>query len=263
MSAQVAATVKLTMGQKVVREDDESIFCHVGYDPRIRTLWVAHSSRASLFAIRLSFESSVDSDQSRSSPISTPTVEQIIEFPTPMQCINMAILVSDDFDNLTAVASFAMHQGGVDQINIPMDTFESTLAAATTKLPPPTYAPEKELPKSTASTVATPKKSMASTVPAGQRVAQSTNYPLPDPNGPPSDGEAPDVNTSKNKGGRIGKSKEKSAKPDVKTASAEPKAEFKDAESVILPKDLRKVCDEFVAYVVLHDILTYLIQGGG
>src|SRR5258708_36878270 len=51
MSAQVAATAKLTMGQKVVRENDEAICCHVGNDPRIRTLWDAHRSRPSLFAI--------------------------------------------------------------------------------------------------------------------------------------------------------------------------------------------------------------------
>ena len=246
------------MGQKVVREDDESIFCHVGYDPRIRTLWVAHSSRPSLFAIRLSFESSADSDQSRSSPVNTPTIEQIVEFPTSMQCINMAILVTEEFDNSAAVASFAMHSGGVDQVNIPMDTFESTLASAAVKLPPSTYAPEKELPKSVASTLATPKKSMASTVSNSQRVAQSTSHPLSDPNGPPSDGEAPDVNTSKSRGPRIGKSKEKSAKADVKTASAEPKAEFKEAESVVLPKDLRKVCNELWFMLLTRDShLTY------
>jgi hypothetical protein len=61
-----------------------------------------------------------------------------------MQCINMASLVGDDMDSTTAVASFAMHQGGVDQINIPMDTFENTLAGTAAK--PATYPTEKEKP---------------------------------------------------------------------------------------------------------------------
>src|ERR1700733_1098528 len=93
----------------------------------------------SLFAIRLLFDTSGGPPTEviramRLSAVTTPVIERITEFPVPMQCINMAIPVSFDpsstsplsgldnrnFDNSspTAVASFAMHQGSVDQIHM-------------------------------------------------------------------------------------------------------------------------------------------------
>ncbi|KAF8310180.1 hypothetical protein DL93DRAFT_2169871 [Clavulina sp. PMI_390] len=205
MSASVAATVKLvtpgttkTAGGASVTDED-SVFAHVGYDPRIKTVWVAHSSKPSLFAVRLALEppSFSTSNGTVTTTAGVPSIDQIIEFPIPMQCINMAILVSpsptesaslpvtpsdptnphanpltggslatghSNINNTTpygpdlvgggdgyvdalgnplmAVASFAMHQGGVDQINIQMDTFEDALASVAAKLPPALNAAE-------------------------------------------------------------------------------------------------------------------------
>lgn len=207
MSASVAATIKLVTplpsnggrdgkGKEATSSltDEESIFAHVGYDPRIRTIWVAHSGRPSLFAIRLGFDAvpapvSMEGKTSSITPTTTvPVIDQIIEFPIPMQCINMAILISSPYapdgtiplsalpptsssydltgnssvpltygpdlvgggdgyidangNPLMAVASFAMHQGGVDQINIAMGTFEQALGSVSSKLPLATYGPD-------------------------------------------------------------------------------------------------------------------------
>ena len=139
VNVRVAATIKFTTGAKDTREDNESVFCHVAYDPQIKTLWVAHSARSSLFAVRISYDVSLapltDSEQQVQAQLSqqlqtprSPIVDQIIEFPTPMQIINMAILMNDGHEAGNAVASFVMHQRGVDQLNISMTTFENALA---------------------------------------------------------------------------------------------------------------------------------------
>ena len=262
MSAQVAATIKLTIGPKVAREDDESIFCHVGYDPRIKTVWVAHSARASLFAVRLSFDASASPsiDMDRSTPVSSPVVEQIAEFPTPMQCINMAILVSDDLDSTTAVASFAMHQGGVDQINIPMDTFENALAGTAAKLPPATYPTEKDkfAPKIVPVPPTPPKTLPQTQTPPQVQQSSGTSQrgPLPEPirpRSPISDAEAPEATLAKGKGARVtktAKEKEKPSKTETKPAAAEAKPEAKELDSTGLAKDLKKVCSQSKSHII-------------
>jgi hypothetical protein len=250
MSAQVAATIKLTTGAKVAREDDESIFCHVGYDPRIKTLWVAHSARASLFAVRLSFDASASPsiEPDRSTPVSSPVIDQIAEFPTPMQCINMAILVSDELDSTTAVASFAMHQGGVDQINILMDTFENALAGTVAKLPPATYPSEKEKPAPKVVPVPATQPKTQQLPPAQQTSGPAQRGTLPEParpRSPVSDAEAPESTLAKGKGPRVtkaGKEKEKPPKTETKPTPAEAKVETKESDSTGLAKDLKKVC---------------------
>jgi WD40 repeat protein len=189
--------------------DEESIFAHVAYDPKLKTIWAAHSTRASLFAIRVGADASSNN---------APTIEQIVDFPIPMQCINMAILTSsmssssghpghalessegnDAYDhqnlinlgstggdaasggasggpvgtavgNMTAVAAFAMHSGGVDQINIAMNVFESAIANVQARLPSVTYGSsssialeaEKEREKSVTSGTSSGKKNSGS-----------------------------------------------------------------------------------------------------
>lgn len=201
MSASVAATVQLVTplhldesggkDRKATSSttDEESIFAHVKYDPRIWTVWVVPSNRSSLFAIRFGFDSvttaaNIEERMSSTSPPTmsmVPVIDQIIEFPIPMQCINIAILISSPYapdgnthppappptpslHDLTgnspvlstygpdlvgggdgyidangnprmAIASFAMHQGGVDQINIAMSTFEQASGSVSSKLP--------------------------------------------------------------------------------------------------------------------------------
>lgn len=303
MSATVAATVKLNMpapGGKSkdaipAGTDEEGIFAHVGYDPRIKTIWAAHSARPSLFAIRLLFDTSGGpptdvTGATRLSAVTTPVIEQIIEFPIPMQCINMAILVSSDpsstsplsglddpmtpsigsFDNgsPTAVASFAMHQGGVDQINIAMSTFEQALTSVPAKLPPATYGPEPAPPQ-----IMTPPKKVNSpaavTTGAGasssQRVAgvSATASTLPidaRPRSPISDVEAPPDVTSATprRPGKNGKGDAKTSTPVKGGDKAIAKSGAADAKgeeaSPIAAKDLRRVEDN------LHSRISKLLS---
>lgn len=312
MSATVAATVKLNIppppggkGKDVIptSTDEEGIFAHVGYDPRIKTIWAAHSARASLFAIRLSFDTSSGgpmepTDTMRLPAITTPVIDQIIEFPIPMQCINMAILVSSDpsstsplsglddpinpnignlsgYDNgtPTAVASFAMHQGGVDQINISMRAFEQALADVSAKLPLATYGPDSQpmAPQNTPPKKANPSATTTTGAgaPSSQRaaatIATTSTFPIdPRPRSPISDGETPaDVtsatpkrpskNGKENAAAKTTTPAKGSEKPSGKPGSADVKVEDAGSSSIV-SKDLRRVEDN------LHSRISKLLS---
>ncbi|KDQ13159.1 hypothetical protein BOTBODRAFT_175764 [Botryobasidium botryosum FD-172 SS1] len=134
-------------------EENGNMFGHVSYDPKIRTLWVANSARGSLFALRVSYESfpspspSHQSQQPQPSQVEPippplrPIFEQIVEFPTTMQCINMTLLADGgdpaNADPGLAVALFAVHMAGVDQVNISREAFEGALGSTAAKMPVP------------------------------------------------------------------------------------------------------------------------------
>lgn len=78
-----------------------------------------------------------------------PTFDQIIEFPCSMPTINLTIVAAEaaeDGVNWTrdpslAVSAFCVHSGGVDQINIAQDAFDSAAAGAAAKLPNISFGP--------------------------------------------------------------------------------------------------------------------------
>lgn len=115
MSASVTATIRLAAplsskdglsgdeGQEPTSlvMNEERFFARVKYDPGIRTIWVVHSGRPSLFAIRLRFHSvpaavtREESPSSRPPPtMIVPMVDQILASQIPMQCLHMVILPS-------------------------------------------------------------------------------------------------------------------------------------------------------------------------
>jgi len=140
MGTNVLSSVKFTSSADRELEEDGRMFGHVSYDPRIRTLWVANSARASLFAFRVAIDSINSSSQITLDDPSqgvTGHFEQVIEFPTPAPTINITLVQPDDpnEDAHFAVSAFAVHVAGVDQINIERDSFERALVGLPAKIP--------------------------------------------------------------------------------------------------------------------------------
>lgn len=135
LSTTVLSTLRFISSMDPAVEDDGRMFGHISYDGRLRTLWVANSARASLIAVRVL----VESDDPSAGPGAgiRGAFEQIVEFPTPAPTINITLLAPDDAEEpQLAVAAFAVHVAGVDQINVDRDAFEHALATLPAKLPP-------------------------------------------------------------------------------------------------------------------------------
>ncbi|QRW17722.1 inactive protein kinase [Rhizoctonia solani] len=135
LSTTVLSTLRFISSMDPAVEDDGRMFGHLSYDSRLRTLWVANSARASLIAVRVL----VESDDPALGPGAgvRGAFEQIMEFPTPAPTINITLLAPDDAEEpQLAVAAFAVHVAGVDQINVDREAFEHALATLPAKLPP-------------------------------------------------------------------------------------------------------------------------------
>ncbi|KAJ1307317.1 hypothetical protein OPQ81_001424 [Rhizoctonia solani] len=135
LSTTVLSTLRFISSMDPAVEDDGRMFGHLSYDSRLRTLWVANSARASLIAVRVL----VESDDPSAGPGAgvRGAFEQIVEFPTPAPTINITLLAPDDAEEpQLAVAAFAVHVAGVDQINVDREAFEHALATLPAKLPP-------------------------------------------------------------------------------------------------------------------------------
>lgn len=135
LSTTVLSTLRFISSMDPAVEDDGRMFGHISYDGRLRTLWVANSARASLIAVRVLVES--DDPSAGTGAGVRGAFEQIIEFPTPAPTINITLLAPDDAEEpQLAVAAFAVHVAGVDQINVDREAFEHALATLPAKLPP-------------------------------------------------------------------------------------------------------------------------------
>jgi hypothetical protein len=135
LSTTVLSTLRFISSMDPAVEDDGRMFGHISYDGRLRTLWVANSARASLIAVRVLVES--DDPSAGTGAGVRGAFEQIVEFPTPAPTINITLLAPDDAEEpQLAVAAFAVHVAGVDQINVDREAFEHALATLPAKLPP-------------------------------------------------------------------------------------------------------------------------------
>ncbi|CEL55215.1 hypothetical protein RSOLAG1IB_01223 [Rhizoctonia solani AG-1 IB] len=135
LSTTILSTLRFISSIDPAVEDDGRMFGHLSYDSRLRTLWVANSARASLIAVRVL----VESDDPALGPGAgvRGAFEQIMEFPTPAPTINITLLAPDDAEEpQLAVAAFAVHVAGVDQINVDREAFEHALVTLPAKLPP-------------------------------------------------------------------------------------------------------------------------------
>ncbi|EUC64992.1 WD40 repeat-containing nuclear protein, putative [Rhizoctonia solani AG-3 Rhs1AP] len=145
LSTTILSTLRFISSMDPAVEDDGRMFGHLSYDSRLRTLWVANSARASLIAVRVL----VESDDPSAGPGAgvRGAFEQIVEFPTPAPTINITLLAPDDAEEpQLAVAAFAVHVAGVDQINVDREAFEHALATLPAKLPPQPQ-PQQPLPQ--------------------------------------------------------------------------------------------------------------------
>ncbi|KAG9092080.1 hypothetical protein FS749_016017 [Ceratobasidium sp. UAMH 11750] len=143
LSTTVLSTLRFISSMDPAVEDDGRMFGHISYDGRLRTLWVANSARASLIAVRVLVES--DDPSAGTGAGVRGAFEQIVEFPTPAPTINITLLAPDDAEEpQLAVAAFAVHVAGVDQINVDREAFEHALATLPAKLPPQHQAPPQQ-----------------------------------------------------------------------------------------------------------------------
>lgn len=157
MGRNILSTMKFVNGNK----DDPEMFGHVTYDSRIQTLWVANNRRESMIAFKIGF------DPSAPSPGGEETtrggyIEQVAEFGGPKPTIYFVILTADiDPTGEEALAAcvaakvppgelalvaFSVHAGGVDQVLIRREWFDSALQNTPAKFPsfvmPPPVAQE-------------------------------------------------------------------------------------------------------------------------
>ncbi|QRV89521.1 inactive protein kinase [Ceratobasidium sp. AG-Ba] len=143
LSTNVLSTLRFISSMDPAVEDDGRMFGHISYDGRLRTLWVANSARASLIAVRVLVES--DDPAAGTGAGVRGAFEQIIEFPTPAPTINITLLAPDDAEEpQLAVAAFAVHVAGVDQINVDREAFEHAIVTLPAKLPPQPQQPQSQ-----------------------------------------------------------------------------------------------------------------------
>ncbi|KAG8694949.1 hypothetical protein FRC09_009498, partial [Ceratobasidium sp. 395] len=146
LSTTVLSTLRFISSMDPAVEDDGRMFGHISYDGRLRTLWVANSARASLIAVRVLVES--DDPSAGTGAGVRGAFEQIVEFPTPAPTINITLLAPDDAEEpQLAVAAFAVHVAGVDQINVDREAFEHALVTLPAKLPPQHQQPQQQPPQ--------------------------------------------------------------------------------------------------------------------
>ncbi|KAG6836648.1 hypothetical protein H0H93_005478 [Arthromyces matolae] len=150
---QVLSTIKFVN----TLQDDNEMFGHACYDPKIQTLWVANNRRESIIAIRISLESSyINGEEAIRGGF-----DQIVEFSGPKPSVHFVILTAEsDLNGKEANAAclaakiplgdlallaFNVHSSGVDQILVRKEWFESALMTTPSKLPvddsPPPQGP--------------------------------------------------------------------------------------------------------------------------
>jgi hypothetical protein len=140
---QVLSTIKFTNGN----HEDPDMFGHVSYDSRINTLWIANSRRDSMIAFRINLESTVvgGDEAIRGS------FDQVVEFGGQKPTIHFVILTADVDptgeeaqaaciaakvpQGEVALVAFSVHAGGVDQLLIRRDWFDSAFYSAHAKFP--------------------------------------------------------------------------------------------------------------------------------
>lgn len=143
----VLSTVKFLNGG---REDPE-MYCHVNYDSRIQTLWVANSKRDSLIALKVCFEMSTPSPGGEEL-IRSGYFEQAVEFIGPKPTLNFVILTGDADPHgdeaaaacvaaklapgELALVAFSVHNSGVDQVLIRREWYDAAFMQTSAKFPP-------------------------------------------------------------------------------------------------------------------------------
>jgi hypothetical protein len=137
----VLSTVKF-----VNETEDPGMFGHANYDSRIQTLWIANNRRDSMIGLKFGFDPSLSAaDENR------VYLEQVVEFVGPKPTIHFVILTADLDPNgdeahaaclaakvapgELALVAFSVHSGGVDQILIRKEWYDSALAMTSSKFP--------------------------------------------------------------------------------------------------------------------------------
>ncbi|KAJ3840135.1 hypothetical protein F5878DRAFT_614147 [Lentinula raphanica] len=178
------STVKFVNGSL----EDPDMFGHVCYDSRVQTLWVANSRRESMIGLRINLETvAVNGEEAVRG-----CFEQALEFSGTKAAIHFVILTADSDPNgdeayaacvaskvtpgELALAAFAVHSSGVDQILIRKEWYENALITAQAKLPLYATSPQMSAQQPVQSEV-------TASVPTQQAVMQ--NPPSPPQPGPP------------------------------------------------------------------------------
>lgn len=161
----VLSTVKFINGSF----EDPDMFGHACYDSRVQTLWVANSRRESMIGLRINLETvTVNGEEAIRG-----CFEQALEFSGTKASIHFVILTADSDPNgdeayaacvaskvppgELALAAFAVHSSGVDQVLIRKEWYENALITAQAKLPlyatspqMPSHQPAQTVPETTA-----------------------------------------------------------------------------------------------------------------
>ncbi|KIK63644.1 hypothetical protein GYMLUDRAFT_40712 [Collybiopsis luxurians FD-317 M1] len=136
--------------------EDPDMFGHACYDSRVQTLWIANSRRESMIGLRINLETvTVNGEEAVRG-----CFEQALEFSGTKPAIHFVILTADSDPNgdeayaacvaskvtpgELALAAFAVHSSGVDQILIRKEWYENALMTAQAKLP--LYATSPQMP---------------------------------------------------------------------------------------------------------------------
>ncbi|KDQ60636.1 hypothetical protein JAAARDRAFT_31601 [Jaapia argillacea MUCL 33604] len=143
MSRTILSTVKFVNGDK----EDPDMFGHANYDSRISTLWVANNRRDSMIALKINIEPSETGviEDVRGS------FERVLEFAGPKPTIHFVILTADADPHgeeahaaciaakvppgELALVAFSVHSGGVDQVLIRKEWYDTAVVSAPAKLP--------------------------------------------------------------------------------------------------------------------------------
>lgn len=149
MNRNVLSTIKFVNGN---REDTE-MFGHANYDSRIQTLWIANNRRDSMIGFKINWDGSTPSPGG--DDVRGGFFEQVIEFGGPKPTIHFVILTADADPTgeeahaacvaakvppgELALVAFSVHSGGVDQVLIRKEWYNSAMNSVPAKFP--TYVP--------------------------------------------------------------------------------------------------------------------------
>jgi len=138
----VLSTIKFVNGTV----EDPDMFGHMNYDSRIQTVWIANSRRESMIAFKLALETPYGGEEGVRGYF-----EQVVEFYGPKPTIHFVILTADSDPHGAeanaaciaakvpsgelALVAFSVHSGGVDQVLIRREWFDSALAMAPVRFP--------------------------------------------------------------------------------------------------------------------------------
>ena len=154
----VLSTIKFVNGTV----EDPDMFGHINYDSRIQTVWIANSRRESMIAFKLTLETAYGGEEGVRGYF-----EQVVEFYGPKPTIHFVILTADSDPQGVeahaacvaakvppgelALVAFSVHSGGVDQVLIRREWFDSALAMAPVRFPYnqliPSVPPPQQLPQ--------------------------------------------------------------------------------------------------------------------